>query len=198
MHVYFAVSGLKIMGHGTLTIIWNHPVYIWYPYHIVPKLPTIKMRNFELNIQNCQCRMTCVGISRDAKAAILTRFSLILKLYYQHFFKWPPKSPSISLPNFPLRSILYNLSVEPDSLDGLRTSLLWPILGNVELWTGVTLTDKPVGPDCLGISACRSKVLWQFISVRWNDKWEHNVHLLRGLSPQANYTDQATAACRRS
>jgi hypothetical protein len=23
-------------------------------------------------------------------------------------------------------------------------------------------------------------------------------HLLRGLSPQANYTDRATAACRRS
>jgi hypothetical protein len=29
-------------------------------------------------------------------------------------------------------------------------------------------------------------------------KWINKQNKLRGLSPQANYTDQATAACRRS
>jgi hypothetical protein len=41
-------------------------------------------------------------------------------------------------------------------------------------------------------------VVYSVMVQPWNLAGEAGGKKLRGLSPQANYTDQATAACRRS
>jgi hypothetical protein len=81
----------------------------------------------------------------------------------------------LAIHNFILQLPLYRLYI----VAGVSCSLVWPCHAHFRSRTSVEIWLRQVS----------------FSIVITTIKWEDS---LRGFSPQANYTDRATAACRRS